>query len=444
MLAVSLPCLAQEARDAGYTRSYTIHADGAWLAPGKVISPAFVTLRDGVISQVSAAPPKEQKGMFGFGGSKPKVLRVKGILAPGVVDAWSALAGSGVNGDRHAVPQRRMIDELVLHSADYLDQSQMARVVETRNQGVAATYLSFPKGGMQRGIGIAASFNAADLLHPEESTFLEIALVGPPIEVEMALAEFRALFENAQEWRESWDTYDEKLEKHEKDLEKYEKDFDEYLKKKKEAAAAEEKGQAAEDEKDEKDEKDELKMPKRPKEPSAPRPETARDDILAVMDGKMGVRLEAFTVSAIRTALELQQEMGFSMVLVGATQAHRLAEELAAADVPVILSAGRMGNPDFPSETLLSRWSTLKEAGVKVALASGRSGADLLLAGGQLISAGANQTDVWHALTTIPAQILGIDQKFGSIGNGQSGSMILFEGSSPFDLSAPFRAHKPR
>jgi imidazolonepropionase-like amidohydrolase len=156
------------------------------------------------------------------------------------------------------------------------------------------------------------------------------------------------------------------------------------------------------------------------------------------------VRLEAFTVSAIRTALELQQEMGFSMVLVGATQAHRLAEELAAADVPVILSVGRMGNPDFPSETLLSRWSTLKEAGVKVALARGRSGADLLLAGGQLISAGANQTDVWHALTTIPAQILGIDQKFGSIGNGQSGSMILFEGSSPFDLSAPFRAHKPR
>ena len=185
-------------------------------------------------------------------------------------------------------------------------------------------------------------------------------------------------------------------------------------------------------------------MPKRPKEPSSPRSETARDDILAVMDGKMAVRLEASTVSAIHAGLELQKEMGFSMVLVGGTHAHHFADELAHADVPLILSLGRMGNPDFPTETLLSRWNILKGAGVEVALASGRSGADLLLAGGKLIAAGANEKDVWHALTTIPAKILGIDQKFGSIGSGQSGSMILFEGSSPFDVSAPFRAHKPR
>ena len=65
---LALPCFAQESRESGYQKTYTIHADGAWIAPGEVLEPAFVTLRNGVISRVSREAPREQKGVFGLGG----------------------------------------------------------------------------------------------------------------------------------------------------------------------------------------------------------------------------------------------------------------------------------------------------------------------------------------------------------------------------------------
>lgn len=82
-----------------------------------------------------------------------------------------------------------------------------------------------------------------------------------------------------------------------------------------------------------------------------------------------------------------------------------------------------------------------------MALASGggESEQSLLLArAGELIAAGENPSEVWAALTEVPASLLGLDEEFGRIGPGRSASMILFQGNSPFDASASMKAHKPR
>ncbi|MHC4838073.1 MAG: amidohydrolase family protein, partial [Planctomycetota bacterium] len=143
----------------------------------------------------------------------------------------------------------------------------------------------------------------------------------------------------------------------------------------------------------------------------------------------------------------MKKEFGFEMVLLGGYDADRLAEELAAAEVAVVLPVmPDHHGPEHQRRHLSDRFSRLHEAGVEVALASGGvEGAELLLLAraGELVAAGVDQDAVWASLTTVPARILGLDA-YGALGTGRSATMILFGGSSPFDASAPFKAHKPR
>ncbi|MEK7862659.1 MAG: hypothetical protein AAB295_05275, partial [Chloroflexota bacterium] len=146
--------------------------------------------------------------------------------------------------------------------------------------------------------------------------------------------------------------------------------------------------------------------------------------------------------------LRLRTEHGIDLVILGGYWADQIATELADADVPVVLTA----LPDhhaqrFPDRSLVARWRALRAAGVTVALASGggESAQALLLANaGELVAAGEDPAEVWAALTVIPARILGLQEEFGTLGKDRSASMLLFEGNSPFDASAPFKAHKPR
>ena len=67
-----------------------------------------------------------------------------------------------------------------------------------------------------------------------------------------------------------------------------------------------------------------------------------------------------------------------------------------------------------------------------------------MLRAGELIAAGADVDEVWAALTTIPARLLGLSKRAGRLVDGATASVILFEGSSPFDASATFRSHIPK
>ena len=373
--------------------------------------------------------------MFGVGGAAPKILKVSGTLASGMVDLWSGLGADLQGSDRHALSSRRMKDNLLLGTADAQDQQLVSQILGVRDAGIALAYLSFSSGGLQRGLGVSASFNAQDLLHAEGAEVLELSLSGDAVSVHAAAESFRGIFFDAQDWRDSWDDYDEKLEKYNEKLEKHEKKLQEYLdQKKKENPSAEQESK----------EKKEAKIPARPKPPTKPQGKTAREDVLAAMDGKSLVRMEAQSFLAIQEAIALKNEFGLNLFLVGGGDAHLLASELADAQIPVVLSLSALQNDDFPQQSMLARWTTLNEQGVLVALSSGGRHKDLLSIAGQLIAQGAGVEEVWKALTTIPAEILRLSEDFGQVRVGQSGSLLLFEGSSPFDASAAVRAHKPR
>lgn len=434
------PPAAAAAQDPGYERSYIIRADAAWLSPTERMSPVFVGVAQGKIEWVAKTNRSEgQRGGL-IPTAPPRVIEVQGTLAPGIVDAWCTLGSSDLLGENREQPTRRVIDSLPIQRRNE-DTLLAAQLLAARDSGIAALYLSSGWGRARSGVGTAAAISGLDLPVARGIQALDCAVggqLGPS--ATYAAQELADAFGEAQEWRDSQDAYQEKLVQYEKDLAEYQKKLDEFAKK----VGEKKNGEKEEGEKAEKPEE----PPKRPERPKEPRSNLARDLLLEAMDGALGVRVAADDPEDIRRLLEMKEKHNLDLTILGGWWADLVAEELAAADVPVILAA----LPDhhaarFPDRSLVARWQVLRAAGVRVALASGGGETEqalLLARAGALIAAGEDPDEVWAALTEVPADLLGLGAEYGRIGQGRSASLILFQGNSPFDASAPVRAHKPR
>ncbi|MDA0668135.1 MAG: hypothetical protein O3A95_09755 [Planctomycetota bacterium] len=447
LLLSSAPALAQET---GYSRTYVIQADGAWVGPGIYLEPAFIQITDGRVVWVSDQDRRrESKNMLGQSTGKTKMITVSGILAPGMVDAWSSYAPADFQAERRPSSTRRVEDSLPMQVA-MEDPVLYAQVMAARSAGVSATYMAGGHSGLRRGVGTAVEFTALDLPLKAGREALDFAVgsaAQPGFERTYQSEELWSAFVEAKVWRNSWDDYDEEVEKYTEELEKYQEKLEKYLTEKKEWDVKQEaKGPLAGDGEDG-DEDKEPKAPKRPKLPKEPESSIARDLLLSAMDGAIQVRVVADRVHDIREVIKLKKEFGLDLVLLGAYDADFLAKELAAAEIAVILPVvqDHHATPD-PDRSFAKRYLALREAHVTVAIASGGSdGAQFMLPirAGEIVAAGGSQEGVWASLTSVPAKILGLTD-YGTLHTGMSATMILFEGASPFDASAPFKAHKPK
>jgi imidazolonepropionase-like amidohydrolase len=445
VLLFSAPALAQET---GYSRTYVIQADGAWVGPGIYLEPAFIQITDGRVAWVGEQDRRrEGKNILGQSTGKTKMITVSGILAPGLVDAWSSYAPADFETESRPSGTRRVEDSLPMQVA-MEDPVLYAQVMAARSAGVSATYIAGGRSGLRRGVGTAVEFTALDLPLKAGREALDFAVGSAAqsgFERTYQSDELWKAFEEAKEWRTSWDDYDEEVEKYAEKLEKYQEKLEKYLTEKKEWDEKQEaKGSlAGEGEGEDK----EPKAPKRPKLPKEPESSIARDLLLGAIDGATQVRVVADRVRDIRLVIKLKKEFGLDLVLLGAYDADFLAKELAAAEIAVILPVvqDHHATPN-PDRSFAKRYLALREAQVTVAIASGGSdGAQFMLPirAGEIVAAGGSQEDVWASLTTVPAKILGLTD-YGTLHTGMSATMILFEGASPFDASAPFKAHKPK
>jgi imidazolonepropionase-like amidohydrolase len=179
-------------------------------------------------------------------------------------------------------------------------------------------------------------------------------------------------------------------------------------------------------------------MPKRPAPPRPPEP--ARDAIgeafLPVLEGSVRLRVWAEREEEIRLALSLGREYGISLVVCGAVEAYRVAKELAEARAQVVLfprPAGYVLGKDVrPSR---GNAKALFDAGVQFGFGTGtrvRSGAYLLR---HFVACEvANGLDPEYALRTITltnAEIAGVAERIGSIGEGKDANLVVFDGA-PF------------
>ena len=157
-------------------------------------------------------------------------------------------------------------------------------------------------------------------------------------------------------------------------------------------------------------------------------------------------RIQANNATDIRTALRLAQEFNFDIIIDGAAGAWEFKDELAAKKVALVL--GQVSNeyvsneeiPDKqdypkPDERLAGR---LTNAGIPTAMATfSRAFGTLAPAGtgkwlliDAALAAGYGMTDdqVLRAVTLVPAQILGVADRVGSLEVGKDADVVVLDG----------------
>lgn len=163
--------------------------------------------------------------------------------------------------------------------------------------------------------------------------------------------------------------------------------------------------------------------------------------LIPVVQGQMPLIAVANKASDIRAVLKLARDEKLKLILSGAAEAWRVAPELAAAGVPVILNP--ILNRPTSLETLgstLENAARLEAAGVMVAI-EGNSGAhrahEMRYNAGIAVANGMTKGGALAAVTLNPAKIFGVAGRVGSLEPGKDADLVIWSGD-PFEpLSKP-------
>lgn len=145
------------------------------------------------------------------------------------------------------------------------------------------------------------------------------------------------------------------------------------------------------------------KAPPRPKRPKKPKVEPVKEAMLAVLAGKSVLRVEVHRAAEIRALLRIAKEEGIErLVIVGGTEAWKVAEDLRVAGASVVLRPETIpGGFDTLPDQIAASAAKLAAEGVPVAFGSaGRErGRMLPLMAARAVSQGMEESSAMQALT---------------------------------------------
>jgi hypothetical protein len=154
--------------------------------------------------------------------------------------------------------------------------------------------------------------------------------------------------------------------------------------------------------------------------------------MLPYLHGDKPVIISAERKPEIVDALKLADDLKLKIILSGATDAWKVADELKKRDVPVIVGPV-MSLPvekDDPYDAPFANAAKLHKAGVRFCIRStGSSNARNLPYEAAMAAAyGLPPDEALKAITVYPAQILGVADQLGSIETGKRANLVLTNG----------------
>jgi imidazolonepropionase-like amidohydrolase len=182
------------------------------------------------------------------------------------------------------------------------------------------------------------------------------------------------------------------------------------------------------------------------KEVQKPKRDLNMEALVKLLHKEIPARIEASLVDDIRTAIRIADEFDFDLIIDSGIGAYKLRDLLAEKNIPVVL--GPTSHP-FIKGGEASRTSELSqimdegnaamlsEVGVKIAIASFASGGLfgdavqgkwLLLEAGLATGFGLPDEEALKAVTINAAEILGVNDRVGSLEPGKDADVIILDG----------------
>ena len=156
-----------------------------------------------------------------------------------------------------------------------------------------------------------------------------------------------------------------------------------------------------------------------------------------VLKREIPLRAHAHRADDVATAVRIAEEFGIDMSWEHATEGHRVAEWIAEKGIPAVWGPSLMARPKWEMRELsFDTPRILYEAGAKFAIqtdAVGSSIAFLPLCAGMAVKHGLPYDEALKAITITPAEILGVDDRVGSIEKGKDADLRILDGD-PLEL----------
>ncbi|HEV3386774.1 MAG TPA: amidohydrolase family protein, partial [Gemmata sp.] len=162
------------------------------------------------------------------------------------------------------------------------------------------------------------------------------------------------------------------------------------------------------------------------------------EPLVEVLEHKRTVHFHCHRADDLMTAIRISEEFGFELVLQHATEGYRIADILAKKKIPASLTL--IDSPGGKAETiglLEENAAILEKAGVSVAINTDdfiTESRFLLRTGAIAVRGGMSEISALKSLTSIPAKLMHLDHKVGSLEVKKDADFAILSG-------APFSAY---
>lgn len=157
------------------------------------------------------------------------------------------------------------------------------------------------------------------------------------------------------------------------------------------------------------------------------------------LDGKIPLTLSADRASDILAALDLAREFKLRVVIIGGAEAWKVAPELAAARVPVVLQPTRNLPQSYDSlGARLDAAALLAAAGAPVVIGwldDPHNLRNVTQEAGIAVAHGLPWETALRAITLEPARAYGMEATHGSVAVGKVANLVIWDGD-PLELSS--------
>ena len=162
-----------------------------------------------------------------------------------------------------------------------------------------------------------------------------------------------------------------------------------------------------------------------------PRPDFRLEPLVPVVEGKMKCRIHCHRVDDIATAIRIAREFHLDYALEHVTEGYLIPELLKEEDV--FCTIGPMMTGPYKEEVWNRSLTTpgkLARAGVKVCMTADNGVLTKYLPVhiGQCMAAGLPEADAFRSVTILPAQLLGMADRIGSLEVGKDADIAIFDG----------------